>query len=92
MINMARLAVQAGFKHGAGVMRNAFTPLSRKQQKLSIVKVGMTGLAIGLDKLGSGNGFMLNFRMTLLAFNLVVRDMVFVHEFGITEKLELFHL
>ncbi len=73
-------------------MGNPFSPLPGKKRELGIVKVGMTGVAIRLDKLGPGNGFMLNFSMTLLTFNLVVRDMVFVHEFGITEKLELLYL
>jgi len=70
------------------MVRYAFPTLACKEIKLGIVEIRVAGMAVGFYKLTPGNGFMLDIGVALLAFDLMIRDMVLVHQFGIIVEFD----
>ena len=65
------------------MVRDPFPAFSRKEIQLRIMEVGVAGMTIGLDKFCPGHGFMLDFRVTLVAFDLMFGNMSSVHQLGV---------
>ena len=83
MENVTCLTVQSALKHGIRMIGNIFPTRASKERKLNLVSIFVTGLAFRDNILRSGYGFMLNGKVTILAFDFMVGHVVLVNKIRI---------
>jgi hypothetical protein len=88
VVDVAGLTVQSRFEHQTGVVGDSLSTTAAEQIELCVMKIRVAALAIGFDRFCPGYGLVLNGGVTEIAFDLVIGDMVFMHQITVLVMAE----